>query len=281
MGKKAEAVLLMLLSALSFALMGACVKFLSGISVYQKVFFRNLVTLIITAVIFIVKKENPIKKEPAVKILIARSLAGLGGVFFFFYALSNIDLANASMLNKLSPVFVLIFAGIFLKEKLSLHKWAIIGISLIGALLIIKPGFNLKLLPFLSGLLSSICAGAAYTMVRSMKGKASPEKIIFYFSAISVSVTLPFMLNKLIVPDLKQWAALIGTGVFAAGGQFGLTLAYHREQASNISVYSYMNILFAGLTGWIFWNEIPDIYSLIGAGLIISGAIYGFTKRNV
>jgi drug/metabolite transporter (DMT)-like permease len=280
MSRKVEAVLLMLLSALSFALMGACVKFLADISVYQKVFFRNLVTLIITMTIFMIRRENPIKKEAAVKVLLARSFTGLAGVFCFFYALSNISLADASMLNKLSPVFVLIFAWIFLKEKLSIHKWIVIGISLIGAVLIIKPGFNLTLLPFLSGLFSSICAGAAYTMVRSLKGKASPEKIIFYFSAISVLGTLPFMLNDFTIPNFSQLLGLIGTGVFAAGGQYGLTLAYHKEQASEISIYSYMNILFAGVIGWMFWGEIQDIYSILGSLLIICGAVYSFTKRN-
>lgn len=272
--QREKAIFWMLLSAFAFALMGAMVKLATEIPLLEKVFFRNLVTFILTFIIIIRKKENPFKQGRTMKYLFFRSLAGLLGVVLYFYAISNMTLADATMLNKLSPFFVILFAGIFLKEGLNYRKILIIILAFIGALLIIKPQFNLSIIPALAGFFSAIFAGIAYTLVRFLSGKSSSSMIVFYFSTLSVAGTLPFMIRNFVYPDLLTLLLLIAIGIFAAGGQLALTKAYQLAPASEISIYNYTSIIFATILGFMIGDSLPDLLSFLGAFIIFATAIY-------
>ncbi len=263
----------MVLSGISFALMGATVKISGDAPLTTKVFFRNLVTMIITASFAIRLRQNPFSRTPWLKRLVLRSLFGLSGVALYFIALYQLNLAEASLLNKTSPFFVTVFAVFFLKEKFNRALIPALGLAFMGALLVIKPRFDMSILPALAGFGSGMFAGMAYTLVRSLKGRENPNRIIFYFSFISTMVTLPFLFVFPFSPTPTQWLALIGTGVFAAGGQYGLTFAYHHARASRISVFTYLHVLFSLVVGFLLWNERPDLLSILGGLLIIAGAV--------
>lgn len=278
--KKEVAIIWMLLSAFSFALMGAMVKLASDVPVIEKVFFRNLVTFILMLVIIIKNRENPFKQGKATKFLIIRSLAGLAGVVLYFYAISNMTLADSTMLNKLSPFFVILFAGIFLKEGFNLSKLIIIIVAFIGALLIIKPQFDLSIIPSIAGFLSAVFAGLAYTVVRFLKGKASSSMIVFYFSAVSVIGSAPMLVPYFVMPSILTLALLVGIGIFAGMGQIALTKAYHLAPASEISIYNYASILFATIIGVIIGDAFPDGYSILGGIIIFLTAYYNYLRMK-
>jgi len=261
----------MVVSGLSFALMAAAVKLAGDLPLTMKVFFRNLVTLGITSVVAVNMRENPFGRTPHAKLLILRSLCGLAGVLLYFLALGKLSLADASLLNKTSPFFVLVFAVVLLKEQFDRILIPALVVAFLGALLVIKPSFDYELLPAVGGLLSGMFAGLAYTLVRALKGRESPNRIIFTFSLVSTLATLPFLVAAPPRPTTLQWLALLGTGVFAAGGQYGLTFAYHHARASRISVFTYLHVLFAVILGFVIWDERLDAAS-IGGGLLIVGA---------
>ncbi|PID26807.1 MAG: EamA family transporter [Candidatus Cloacimonadota bacterium] len=275
-----KAIIFMLISSLSFAFMGVFVKILVNIPVFEKVFVRNLVSLFI-ALFVILKKGKPIfgKKENQ-KYLIARSLLGLSGVILFFYALSNMYLADASILNKISPFFVTLFATLFLKEKLSKIQIPALIIVFIGAIMIIKPRFDFSVIPALAGFLSAIFAGGAYTMVRHLRGKEDPSTIVFYFSFVSVIGISPFLFVDFVIPNFIEALYLIGIGVFAGIAQIALTHSYRYAKASEISIYNYTNIVFSAILGFVIFSEIPDIISIVGGLLIIITAFMVF-KYNL
>jgi drug/metabolite transporter (DMT)-like permease len=268
----------MVLSGLSFAMMGATVKFSAGSGLPAQVFFRNLVTLAITTGFAIRMRENPLSCTPNWPRLLLRSVSGLGGVALYFVALSRLNLADASLLNKTSPFFVTLFATLLLKEKLNRGLVPALIMAFVGALLIIKPRFDLSALPAVAGFLSGMCAGLAYTLVRSLKGRESPNRIIFVFSLVSTVAAAPFMAAFPPRPTPDQWLALLGTGIFAAGGQYGLTFAYHHAPAARISIFTYLHVLFSMVLGFLFWQEKPDLASLLGGVLIIAAAVK--THRN-
>lgn len=277
--ERKTAIILMLISSLGFAIMGALVKITEGIPIMEKVFFRNLVTFIIMLVVIIKNKENPFAQGKATKFMIIRSLAGLTAVILYFYAIANMTLSDSTMLNKLSPFFVIIFAGIFLKEGFSSKQIIAVILAFAGALLIIKPQFNLSVIPALAGFLSAVFAGIAYVVVRSLKGKASTAMIVFYFSAISVIGTLPAMINSFVISSLNTLMLLIGIGLFAGVGQVALTKAYHLAPASEMSIYSYTTILFATIIGVIIGDSFPDKYSIMGGVIIFLTAYYNYKKK--
>jgi drug/metabolite transporter (DMT)-like permease len=262
--------------------MAAMVKLSGDLPLFEKVFFRNLISLFIAyygirksgAAIF-GKKENR-------KYLFGRAFLGLCGVALNFYAISNMYLADASMLNKLSPFFVTIFAWLFLKEKISKVQYPALIIIIIATALIVKPEFSIDKVPAFIGLLSALTSGAAYTLVRYLGDKENPATIVFIFSLFSVVFTLPIALITYESPTLIQFIFLIGTGVFAAGGQYGLTYAYKYAKASETALYNYMNIIFSAIIGYILWEEVSDIYSLIGGATIIAVSlfVYLYNRRS-
>lgn len=268
-----RAMLWMILSGISFALMGATVKLSGDAPLTTKVFFRNLVTMVLTAGVALRGGTNPFGPTPHVGRLVLRSLAGLMGVILYFYALYKLSLAEASLLNKTSPFFVTLFAILFLKERFHRALVPALALAFTGALLVIKPRFDLSIVPALAGFGSGMFAGIAYTLVRSLKGRAHPNRIIFYFSFVSTLATLPFLFLFPISPTTGQWLALFGTGLFAAGGQYGLTFAYHHAPASRISVFTYLHVLFSLVVGYLLWQEKPDALSILGGFLIVGGAI--------
>ncbi|MFN2370249.1 MAG: DMT family transporter [Candidatus Krumholzibacteriia bacterium] len=268
-----RALLWMMASGLSFALMAASVKLAGDLPVAVKVFFRNLVTLGITAVALAHARANPFAATPFWPLLLVRAVCGLAGVWLYFVALGGMNLADASLLNKTSPFFATLFAVLLLGERLVRAMVPVLLLAFLGAALVIKPAFAYSPLPALAGLASGLFAGAAYTAVRSLKGRAAPDRIIFVFSLVSILVTLPLVVAARPDPTAGQWWALAGTGVFAAGGQYGLTYAYHHARVGRVSVFSYLHVLFALVVGFALWGERPDLLSLVGGCLIVGAAV--------
>ncbi|MFD3158448.1 DMT family transporter [Haloimpatiens sp. FM7330] len=281
MDNKPKAVALMLASALFFAFMGAMVKKAGNLPVFEKVFFRNLISLIVAFSVVRKSGSKMFGKKENQGYLLARSLMGLLGVILYFYAISNMYLADSAMLNKLSPFFVTLFACLFLKEKLSKIQIPALIVVFIAVLLIIKPRFDFSIVPALAGFISAVFAGAAYTLVRFLKDKEEPSTVVFYFSFVSVVGMLPLMLLNFKVPTVMQLVYLLSTGVFAAFAQFSLTIAYKYAPASEIAIYNYSNIIFSAIIGFFIWNEIPDKMSIVGGIIIIVTAmlVYLYNKN--
>lgn len=283
MENKKLGMLFMILATLAMALMATCVKVAGNeINVFEKLFYRNAVAVIVA--FGGMKKANfsllPNSKK-SLKFLMYRSLVGLGGGIFFFYSISHLPLADSAILNKLSPFWVIIFATVFLKEKF--HKIQLIPmiVAFLGAFMVIKPSLDLTVIPAFSGLLSSILAGASYAVVRYLRKMESPNKIVFYFAGISVIITAPLMfIFGYKSPNIFQLSALIGSGLFAFVAQLALSYAYKYSKANEISVYQYLTIIFSGIIGLVFLNEVPDVYSLSGGVLIIISAVGNFYITN-
>ncbi len=276
MESKTKAVGFIMISSLSFAIMGALVKLSGDIPSIEKSFFRNVVSCIVAATLVIKHKGSLFGKRENQKYLLWRSILGTLGVIAYFYSIDHLVLSDSAMLNKLSPFFVTIFAVIFLKEKINFVQ--IIGLfaAFIGGLFIIKPSFNLSAMPSIIGLSSAAFAGGAYTLVRFLGNKEKYYTIVFYFSFVSILMMLPFMLMVFKPLSLKELIILLGAGVFASIGQFALTIAYRHAPASEISIFDYVNIIFSALIGNILFGEIPDYLSIIGYVLIIGSSITTF-----
>ncbi|WP_142415355.1 DMT family transporter [Hathewaya massiliensis] len=282
MKNKSKAVIYMIISALAFAFMSAMVKLSGELPVMEKVLFRNLVSLFV-AFISLRKSNMPMfGKMENQKYLLARSLLGFSGVILNFYAISKLSLADSSMLNKLSPFFITFFAIIFLKEKFTPIKGISMVVVFIGALLVIKPQWNLSVIPALAGFTSAALAGSAYTIVRFLKDRENPSTIVFYFSFISVVGTIPFVLMNYKPMNFIQFIYLISTGIFAAIAQFALTYSYKYAPASEVAVYNYTNIVFSIIIGFFIWGEIPDLLSILGGAIITIMAIvvYFYNKKE-
>lgn len=278
MSSRNKGICFIILSAFSFALMGACVRLAGDVPSIQKSFFRNLVAFFV-ALIMIVRSGDGFEiKKGNLGYMVLRATFGTMGILCNFYAVDHLVLSDASMLNKMSPFFAIIFSYFILKEKVSVPQTLIVTGAFLGSLLIIKPTTAIFSSPAaLIGLLGGLGAGVAYTYVRVLgkKGEKGPF-VVFVFSAFSCVVTLPYLLFHYHAMSGMQLLYLILAGLSAAGGQFSITAAYFHAPAKEISVYDYSQILFSAVLGFVVFGQLPDLYSWIGYAIICSMAVVMF-----
>ena len=272
---KTKGIIYIIISAFFFALMGLFVKLSGDLPTVQKTFFRNAVAMIFALVIITKNHIWELPKGKNIKYLFIRSAAGTLGVLCNFYAVSQINLADASLLNKLSPFFAVIFSIFALKEKATFKQFFAVTMAFIGALFVMKPSFSFDAIPGLLGFLGGMCAGLAYTYVRKLtqNGFKGPL-IVFYFSLFSCAVTLPWLIFDYHPMSAMQWLYLILAGLSAGVGQFFITSAYSKAPAKEISVYDYSQIIFTTLLSLIVFGDLPDALSFVGYSIIIAAAVF-------
>lgn len=272
---KTKGIIYIIISAFFFALMGLFVKLSGDLPTIQKSFFRNFVAMIFAFILITKNKEWVLPKGENVGYLLIRAVAGTGGILCNFYALSNMNLADASMLNKLSPFFAVIFSLFILKEKASLKQIFAVTLAFIGALFVMKPSFSFEGLPAFMGFLGGLGAGLAYACVRKLTQNGfKGSLIIFYFSAFSCVVTLPWLIFDFTPMSAQQWLYLILAGLSASGGQYFITTAYSKAPAKEISIYDYSQIIFTTLLSFVVFGDLPDTLSFVGYAIIISAAVF-------
>lgn len=272
-------------SVLCFSLMNLFVRLAGDLPSIQKSFFRNVIALIVALAALAKSGGNFKFKKGNFKDLFLRSLAGTIGVFCNFYAMDNLNISDASILNKLSPFFAIIFSFFILKEKANKFEWSAVIIAFIGALFVIKPSFDVEVIPSFIGFLGGCAAGMAYTYVRKLGLKGERSMIIvLYFSIFSTLCTLPYIIFNYSPMSAKQVFILILCGLSAAGGQVLITKAYSFAPAKEISVFDFSIVITTAILGFFFLNQIPDIFSVVGYVIIIGVAIvkwrYGLKKTN-
>lgn len=280
---KNKAIAFLIASAFFFSLMSVFVRLSGDLPTFQKMFFRNLIAAVIAFIILMKNKSSflPSKKEN-IPFLLLRTALGMSGVFCNFYAVDRLVLSDASILNKMSPFFAIIFSFLLMKEKPTLTQILIVATAFFGSLFVIKPSFeNASLLPAVVGFLGGACAGFAYACVRklSQRGENSAY-IVFFFSFVSTLVTLPLMLQSYEKMSTYQTCMLLLAGFSAAGGQFMITLAYKNAPSKEISVYDFSQIIFSAMFGFIIFDQVPDILSVVGYAVIVSMAVLSFLNSN-
>ena len=278
--EKLRGILYILCAAFFFALMNLFVKTAGDVPVMQKSFFRNLVAAIISLILLVASGEKFRVGKGNWRYLFMRCAFGTTGILMNFYAIGQLNIADASMLNKLSPFFAIIFSIFILKERPNKKEWAAVIIAFIGALFVIKPSFNWDTLPAFLGMLGGMCAGLAYTCVRKL-GQAGVKGpvIVFGFSFFSCIVCLPALIFAYAPMTTWQLVSLLLAGASAAGGQFSITAAYTHAPAKEISVFDYTQVLFAAVLSFFVLGDLPDVLSYVGYVIIIGTAIWKWKQR--
>ena len=240
----------------------------------QKAFFRNAVAAVVAFFMLLFSKEKFRIKKSSYLDIFFRCLFGTSGLIANFYAIDKLSIADANMLNKLSPFFAIILSIPILKEVPKKIDIIATVIAFIGALFIIRPTAGFETIPALIGLYGGFGAGTAYVFVRRLGGKGERTSVIvFCFSAFSCLVTAPYLIFRYHPMTFNQTMCLVLAGVFASLGQFGITSAYRFAPAKEISVFDYTQVVFAALLGIIFLGEIPVPLSIAGYVIIIGVAV--------
>ena len=277
------AILFVILDSVGFSLMNFFVKLSGDLPAMQKAFFRNAIALIVSIIVLAGTREKFRIKRESWPWLILRSIFGSLGIFCNFWALSRLTIADASILNKMSPFFAIIMSIFILHELPGVFEWFCVAAAFAGTLFVVKPTAGLASIPAAIGLAGGFFAGTAYTFVRFLgkKGERGPV-IVMFFSAFSCLAFLPSLLFHYHPMTAAQVLSLLGAGISASLGQLCVTKAYSLAPAKEISVFDYSQVLFAAIWGFLFLGEIPDMFSRIGYVIIIGTALvkWGHSMRT-
>ncbi len=269
----------MLLSALGFALMTACVKSVAarGIPVLEIVASRAVISLVLSYLD--IKRKRLSAWGNNKPLLIARGTVGALTLICVYYAVSTLPLAEATVLQYTYPAFTALIALWFLKERIQIATMLCICMSIVGVIAMMQPNLRDGLLtdaPSLStvaALLGALGSALAYVMVRQLSQTDDSSVIIFYFPLIAFPISVVLLGDSFVTPSLEELALLILVGIFTQVGQIGLTKAMAAEQAGKVAAYAYVQVVFSAVLGWSIFSEVPTVWTIVGGALIISGAL--------
>ena len=273
----------MLLSAFGFALMSACVKYVSqySIPVFEIVAARALVSLIISYLD--VKRKGISPWGHNKPLLFVRGTVGTAALMCVYYAVTTLPLAEATILQYVHPIFTALLGVLFLKERIQQSTMICIAFCLAGLFVMVQSNSGsdvvssvdseLPLLSIVVALCGALGSSIAYVIVRKLSQTEDSSVIIFYFPLVALPISTFLIWDDFVWPSVFLTIMLILVGIFTQIGQYGLTKAMQTQAAGKASAYSYVQIVFSALLGvWIF-NEIPSIWTYLGGGLIVTGAL--------
>lgn len=281
-GSLQTGIVLMLASGVVFALLDTGAKYLTAdYHVFQVVWGRYFFSMALLPLI--VGRVSPMRvaRTKHLALQIVRSLLLLAATAFFFTALRFIPLADATAISFVSPLLLTMLAIPLLGETVGRRRWSAVIIGLIGALIVIRPGFGMAgwatLLPLASAL--------AYTFYQIATRKlcaVDPPVTIFLYTGIVgtavMSAVVPFFWTW---PTLGGWLLMIALGVLGGGGHYLVIQAFRRAPASALSPFTFVVIIWTTLTGYLVFGDTPDAPTIAGAAVIISSGVYVFYRERV
>ena len=263
----------MVLAGLCFSATGVFVKLSGevGVVVWTVIFGRSAVIAVMTYILSKIQKISLSFKEP--KWLISRCVTGFSAMACYFYAIPLIPLTTAVVLQWTSPLFVALFSGYLIKEKVSPFLFGCIGIAFAGTVLIISPSFEAVEINALYALASGILSALAYLSIRELRSTASSESVVFWFAIFCVIVSLPLSARELTTLSSYEIQLLVGVGITAGIGQIGMTRAFHAAKAAYIGAFSYSTVVVSWIYGLYIFDEVLSFWDMLGTLLIVGSGI--------
>ena len=274
----------LILASFFFSLMTVCVKKIDNrIPIYELVFFRSLLSLFITSLIINKKNLNPWGKDKP--LLILRGILGTIALVCIFYAIKNMPLNISTVIQYTYPIFISIFAGVLINEKITKNLIIASITGWLGILIILNPyqlsSLNIELDKFtvLIAFLGAISTALAYITVKKLSSTEDIFIIIKYFPLISVITLSPIVFFNWVTPNINDLIWIIGIGMFTQAGQTFLTIGLKKLPTSEAARINYLQVLFGSLWGILFFNELININFIFGAVLVLLGTIISTSKK--
>ena len=261
------------------ALMNLLVKLSGDYNIFQIIFFRAIVTFIISYLYILKKGLNPLGNDR--KHLVLRGLFGFLGLTFYFLTVQHMPLATAVSIQYLSPVFTAVLAIYINKQKSPAYTWLFYTIAMLGVIFIKGYDPRVDFWMLMAGIASAIFSGAAYNMIRRIGKQDDPDVVVFYFPLVTLPLVLIPAFHYWIWPaDIWQWLILIGIGVTTQYGQVYMTRAFQYSDLGGIAIFQYFGLLYALAFGFILFDEDFGWLTYLGMFLVVGGAVGNALVNN-
>ena len=269
----------MFMSVCAFSIMDLVVKWSDSYPLGQVIFFRGFFGVLLY---FLIMPRDRIKnfyytKRPGLHFL--RCFFGLIALLAIFTALRNLPLATVVSISFAAPIFTTILSIFLLSEKVGLFRWLAVIVGFIGIIIITEPGFTSLNIYFIYPII--FCLGMSYVAItiRQLSTSEPVWLISLYFSAtitLASFFTIPY---GWIMPDIKDLMLLISIGIFGGAANLWLSQSYKFSEVSLVTPLKYLALVFAIIFGYLIWNEVPSIKTLIGAFLVLTSSIIIFRRE--
>ena len=271
----------MLIATFFFSLMNVGVKYLSHIPAVEIVFFRSVVSLVLSFS-FLKLKQIPIWGNNK-KLLIARGMAGAISLVLYFTTLQAIPLAGAVTIQFLSPIFTAILGIFIVNEKVAKRQWLFFLISFAGVVIIQGVDNRITSFYFFIGILAALFSGIAFNIIRKLNVSENPVVIVFYFPLVTIPVTGLYILTNWVNPTGIDLLIIILVGITTQIAQVYMTKAFQHEELSKIASLRYIGIIYALIFGHILFGEYFEYYSYAGLVLVLLGVMLNiwYKQRHI
>ena len=269
----------MFISVCAFSLMDVIVKWSDNYPVGQVLFFRGFCGII--PILFLIPKERffDFYKTERPALHVKRCLAGLIAIVSIFVALRNLPLATVVSISFASPIFTTIFSIFLLNEKVGFYRWLAVFVGFIGIIIISEPGFSSLNIYYIYPII--FCLGLSYVAIAIRKlSSTEPVWLISFFFSFSILILSFFSLyQKWIMPSFIDLILLSSIGILGGIANLWLSQSYKYSEVSLVSPLKYLALVFAIIFGYLVWDEIPTIKTLMGALLVILSSFIIFRRE--
>ena len=269
----------MFISICAFSVMDLIVKWSENYPVGEVLFFRGLFGMI--TIFFLIPREKYFNfyKTNRPMLHFKRCIAGLIAIVAIFIALRNLPLATVVSISFAAPIFTTILSIFFLSEKVGLYRWLAVIVGFIGILIISQPGFTSFNIYYIYPII--FCLGLSYVAIAIKKlSSTEPVWLIGFYFSFSIMIISFFTFHQgWIIPNLLDLFLLSMVGILGGLANLWLTQSYKYSDVSLVTPIKYLALVFAILFGYIFWEEIPTIKTLIGAFLVIMSSVIIFRRE--
>jgi len=253
--------------------MAALVKVASAEASSQVlVFLRAFFGLCVVAP-FALSRGIDFLKTTRTRLHVLRSIVSAVALSCFYFAVSQIGLAESLVLNASSPLFIGIIAIFMLGEHLERRAILALGIGFCGVVLLLKPGVGVFQIGAMVGAVSGLFIAFGKVFIRKMSDTEPVLRTVFYFGVFSTLICLLPLIWLWQTPTHFAVSCMLVAATLGTAGQVFLTYAFSHNRAARVAPFTYVTVAFGGVVGWVFWGEMPDMVSAIGAVLIVTGCL--------
>ena len=262
-----------ILGCIMFSAMTAVVKFLGGtFDSFQLAFFRALFGLFAVLPFFLSHGLGLVRTQ-RLGLHLLRALGGSFAMLCGFYAITHLPLADAVSISYARALFLIPLAVLFLGEVVRLRRWTATAVGFVGVVIMLRPGGEIAPATLVA-VMGAFLVAAVTILIKKLSTTERPETLLFYFGAVSSLVALGPALMAWRAPSLEEFIFLIAIGALGAAGQYCAIRAFRIGEATALLPFDYTRLLFAGAIGFIVFAEIPDVWTVTGALIIMAATLY-------
>ncbi len=205
---------------------------------------------------------------------VGRSVMGYLAMVFSWYSVVHLPLADATALAFSRPLFMVVLAVLFLHEAVRWRRWSATAIGFLGVLIMARPGLEEINLGLMAAIAGAFFVAVVNVLIKSLAATERPVTILFYFGVLSSLIALGPALWVWRTPTPLEFALLVFIGVAGALGQYFTIRAFRIAEATAVDPFDYVRLLYATLFGYLFFAELPDRYTVLGAAIIVASTYY-------